>query len=311
LAESVVAIILIRRTPVQTALKAMPAPVESPEALLSLAYSLEKEAARCYLELAATMRLHGEARLAALFDFLAAIEQKHVIQAVERAKQTIGEAQLPAPPTEELPENFDPEAAGSSLLTPYRALAVAVRNETRAFAFYSYLAATAPNESVRRLAEELAKEELAHADLLRRERRKAYRAQDPGARNTASPVPQTLTELWTLCLETEARAARYHRELAGALQRQNDAGAAAFIAAANDEEDCARQAAERIGRSFPEVNALTKPTVRGARRLLEEAFERYSDIAGRSREEEVMQHALSLAERASRRLFLTSLALAQ
>jgi rubrerythrin len=297
--------------PVATALKFMPAPVESPEALLSLAYSLEKEAARSYLELAATMRLRGAARLAALFDFLAEIEQKHAVQAVERAKQNIGVAQLVALAAEELPENFDAEAGESSLLTPYRALAIAVRNETRAFAFYSYLAATAPNESVRKMAEELAKDELAHADLLRRERRKAYRAQDPGTRNTPSQVPQTLTELWSLCLETEARAAHYHRELADLLQRENDTGAAAFIAAAKDEEDCAHQAADRLGSSFPEVNAPAKPTVRGARRLLEEAFERYSDIAGRSKEEAVMQHALSLAERASRRLFLTSLALAQ
>jgi rubrerythrin len=255
------------------------------------------------------MRVHGEARLAALFDFLAAIEQKHAVQAAERAQQHVVATPLAAVPAEQLPENFDPEAGESNLLTPYRALAIAVRNETRAFAFYSYLAATAPNESVRKIAEDLAKEELAHADLLRRERRKAYRAQNPGSRSAPAPIPQNLTELWSLCLETEARAARYCHELAALLQRQNDAGAAAFMAAAKDAEDCARQAADHIGQSFPTGNAPAQTTARGAQRLLEEAFERYSDIAGKSREEEVMERALSLAERASRRLFQTSLAL--
>ncbi|HVW67756.1 MAG TPA: ferritin family protein [Steroidobacteraceae bacterium] len=300
----------MRDRPRTPALKFMPAPVESPEALLSLARALEKEAVRRYLELASSMRLRNETRLAALFDFLASIEEKHAAHIVERAAQGSYEMSTSDLAQQEVPENFDAEAGESSLLTPYRALAIAVRNETRAFTFYSYLAATAPNESVQRLAEEMAKEELAHADLLRRERRKAYRAERFGAPGPLPQLPQNVTVLWSFCLETEARAARYHRALAEMLQSQEDAGSAAFTAAAEDEEDCARQAAKRIGRSFPDLTASGQPNIVGGRRLLEEAFERYSDIAGRSEEEEVMKQALSLAERASRRLFQTSLALA-
>ena len=294
-----------------TALKFMPSPVESPQALLSLGRSIEQEAARRYLELAASMRLRDETRLAALFDFLASIEEKHAVQITERAAR--GGHEIPASPMprQPVPESFDAEAGESTLLTPYRALAIAVRNEMRAFAFYSYLAATAPNASVRELAEEMAKDELAHADLLRRERRKAYRAQKTQAQRPLADLPETLPVLWSLCFETETRAARYHRALAERLRTQDDVSGAAFSAAAEDEENCAREAAAQIGKSFPELAESDQPTVVGGRRLLEEAFERYSDIAGRSEHEEVMQQALSLAERASRRLFLTSLELAK
>jgi rubrerythrin len=291
-----------------TALKFMPSAVGSLEELLSLACTLEKEAARRYLELAARMQLRGEVRLCALFNFLASIEEKHAAGVALRAEQIMGTTSLPDVPAHEVPENFDAEAGESSLLTPYHALAIAVRNETRAFNFYSYLAASAPDDSARKIAEGLAKEELAHADLLRRERRKAYREQGEGARRALAQLPQSLGELWSLSLDTEAVAARYHRALAGLLRRQNDA-AAAFSAAADDEENCAHQMVDRTGKTFPQPVAPASPTIRGGRRLLEEAFERYSDIAARSKEEEVMSQALSLAERASRRLFLTSLAL--
>ena len=290
--------------------KFMPTAVGSQEELLSLACTLEKEAARRYLELAARMRLRNEGRLSALFTFLASIEEKHAVGVAQRAEQIIGPMPLTHVPAQQAPENFDSEAGESSLLTPYHALAIAVRNETRAFAFYSYLAATAPNESVRKIAEELAKEELGHADLLRRERRKAYREQKAGARRAPSQLPQTLSELWSLCSETEAGAASYHRALAEVLRKEHDAAATAFSAAAEDEENCARRAVDHIGKSFPQVTGHAPPTLRGGQRLLEEAFERYSDIAARSKEEEVMQQALTLAERASRRLFTTSLALA-
>jgi rubrerythrin len=294
-----------------TALKFMPSPVGSLEELLSLACTLEKEAARRYQELAARMQLRGEGRLSALFNFLASIEEKHAAGVAQRAEQIMGTTPLPDVPAQQVPENFDAEAGESTLLTPYHALAIAVRNETRAFNFYSYLAASAPDDSVRKIAEGLAKEELAHADLLRRERRKAYREQGDGARRALAQLPQSLGELWSLSLDTEAGAARYHRALAGLLRRQNDAASAAFNAAAEDEENCARHAVDRTGKNFPQAIAPASPTIRGGRRLLEEAFERYSDIAARSKEEEVMSQALCLAERASRRLFLTSLALAE
>jgi hypothetical protein len=56
----------------------------------------------------------------------------------------------------------------------YRSWAVAVRNEERAFAFWSYVAAHGASPEIRNAAERMAREELEHAKTLRRERRKAF-----------------------------------------------------------------------------------------------------------------------------------------
>jgi rubrerythrin len=286
-----------------SALKVMPSPVGSAEELMAMAQAVEKETARFYRELAARMRARDDERLARLFDFLAAIEDKHLVELGRRAAELLGEAPLREAAAWQMPNSFDEEEGSSRLLTPYRALAIAVRNEDQAFAFYSYLAAEAPNEQARKIAEELAKEELAHAALLRRERRKAYHADESRDRPRPSDLPRSVTELLILCCEMERRAARYHRALAETLVRQGKT-AAAFVEAAADEEESARDAAARIGRDLPDGAADIRPTVSGGLRLLEEAFDRYAEIAGRSTEESVMEEAQTLAARAVRRLGL-------
>jgi rubrerythrin len=66
------------------------------------------------------------------------------------------------------------EITSSSLMTPYRALSMAVRNEERAFAFWSYVAAHADQGEIKRAAETMARQELEHVAKLRKERRRAY-----------------------------------------------------------------------------------------------------------------------------------------
>lgn len=60
------------------------------------------------------------------------------------------------------------------LTTPYRALAMAVRNEERAFAFWSYVAAYSKDSEIKQAAEAMAREELGHVSTMRKERRRAY-----------------------------------------------------------------------------------------------------------------------------------------
>jgi len=224
--------------------------------LLAIALAMERAAAQRYRELAVRMRARAEERLAALFEFLATIEEKHAVQISHRTSSTLHEGSPVDLTPEDVPENFGTEEGDSSLLTPYRAFAVAVRNEARAFTFYSYIAATASNDAARKLAQELAKEELMHADLLRRERRNAYRAEKIGGQlPPRAQLPGSLDALWTVCLETERRAAQYHRALAEVLKPQGQL-AAAFLAAAEDEEECAREAAAHLGRTAPAGRVL-------------------------------------------------------
>ena len=53
-------------------------------------------------------------------------------------------------------------------------LGQAVRNEERAFAFWSYVAAYSKDSEIKQAAEAMAREELGHVSTLRRERRRAY-----------------------------------------------------------------------------------------------------------------------------------------
>jgi rubrerythrin len=84
------------------------------------------------------------------------------------------------------------DLAASTLVTPYRALFIAVRNEERAFAFWSYVSAYSPNETIREYAEKMAREELRHASILRKERRHAYHERRGAA---ARPSVKNLQQL--------------------------------------------------------------------------------------------------------------------
>lgn len=282
--------------------KSLPPPICSPHQLMAMAYAMERESARRYGELAARMRLRGEMALASLFDFFASIEEKHAVHVTTLTEDALDQSIDLAQASWEVPENFDEEAGSSHTLTPYLALAIAVRNEERAFAFYTYVAAEAPDERTRTIAEDLAREELDHAALLRAERRRAYHAED-GTRRARAAIPASTDEFWTISLREEWRAARYHRALGRVL---TDLGrdAAPFIAAASDEESCANEAAALTGQAVPEIAPEDRPTVEGGLRLLEEAFERYSDIAERTGDEEVMRVSMDMATRALRRLSL-------
>lgn len=164
-----------------TSLKAEPAgPVRSLEEFFALAHAMEADAAARYAETATQLRLQDATELADLFDRLAGVEQGHVSQVMgwaERRGETSAAGTRPPWP---IPDTFDAppdEVAQSKLLTPYRALASAVRHEERSFAFWTYVSAHAEREEVRKAAERMALDELEHVSLLRRERRRAFHVQ--------------------------------------------------------------------------------------------------------------------------------------
>lgn len=79
-------------------------------------------------------------------------------------------------PTDLIPAAEISDIGDSSLSTPYTAWALAVRHRQRAFVFWTYVIALAEDPLVRRAAEDLAREALSDGNLLRRERRLAWRA---------------------------------------------------------------------------------------------------------------------------------------
>ncbi|ODR92818.1 ferritin-like domain-containing protein [Sinorhizobium alkalisoli] len=164
--------------------------------LLSLARAMEQEAIDGYVALAARMRTENRPDLAAVFERLIAEEKGHL----GKVDQWLGDRK-PEPVSLAEPL-FDDEGAGvvsPELLTSYRAFSMAVRNEERAFVFWSYAAAHAPSEEIRQAAERMAREELGHVATLRRERRRAFhemRRGDPDSMKGDLPAfEQRLSEL--------------------------------------------------------------------------------------------------------------------
>ncbi len=284
----------------RTTLNADPAiEVASIEQIFAAAISMEEEAAARYRDLAERMRLQSVQDLEALFLFLADIEDKHAREVRRRSAAKGAPVENVKSVRWELPEKFEEQEGRSYVLTPYSALAIAVRNEDRAFAFYTYLAAHAPTAEIRLIAEELASDELDHAGLLRRERRKAWRAQPV---EEPVPIPADLASFFARAASVEQLSALGHRSLSDKLSEQGHAFAAnLFATVAEEEEKSAREAGARgstgAGGKLPPAE-----TLRDGLRLLESAFNQYAEIAEQARDEAVMEAAQDYQARALRRL---------
>ncbi|MGD9880031.1 MAG: ferritin family protein [Reyranella sp.] len=156
------------------------APVLSIEEICAIAQALEHEAAKRYAELAIRARADRTPQLAELFERLAEEERRHEAGVLRWAQQRIGKPPDSAAIKWVLPEILDEEGAelaASKTATAYRVLSMAVRNEERAFTFWSYVASEAPTPELRAAAESMAREELHHVSLLRQARREAYHAE--------------------------------------------------------------------------------------------------------------------------------------
>ena len=169
--------------------------------LLGLANAVEVEAVARYAELASLMELRDEHDTATVFHVMCEIEKRHVDMVEHRAESLHQALPLKAeftwllPP--EIASSWD-EVRHSTLLTPYRALAIAVVNEERAFALYSYIAAASDNPEVTQEAEALALEDLSHATELRVRRRQAFHREFPEKRDPAANRVTSVAEFHDL-----------------------------------------------------------------------------------------------------------------
>lgn len=164
--------------------------------LLTVLLTMEEQAANRYADLAGSMERRGATDSAALFRRLAEEEQTHVREVAHWRKNHLPDvgivpADQPLPQAAAEPEEIA-EFANSAMLTPYRALAFAVREEERAVVFWSYVSAQAPDKAVREAAEKVAHQELEHVALLRRERRRAFHLERTERLPPASLSPAAL-----------------------------------------------------------------------------------------------------------------------
>lgn len=150
---------------------------------LDYATLIEEEARERYAELAEQMESHHNFEVARFFRFMLKVESAHEVRILGRRKRTFGDA-----PTRvnramlfdvEAPEYDDVRAT----MTPREALAVALRAEKKAHAFFEKVLEQVKDPDVRALFTELRDEEIEHAGLVEREMAKLppdakFRAED-------------------------------------------------------------------------------------------------------------------------------------
>lgn len=145
--------------------------------LFAVAAAMESQAIAGYSELARRMYDEDKPELGEVFERLVAEETAHLGNVERWSQRMTGKAPDVSVLRAEPDATFDDEGTGSiapELLSAYRAFSMAVRNEERAFAFWTYVAAGSMSAELRQAAEQMAREELDHIARLRRERRQAF-----------------------------------------------------------------------------------------------------------------------------------------
>ncbi len=296
------------------------ADVRTEAELMDIAVGMEHEAARRYGQLAEIMRRRKEPELAKTFADLAELEQHHEAGLTEWAERDGLATPKPAQFTWRLPETFAVEDADNASLSPYQALAIAVRNEEQAFAFYTYLAAQGHTKpEVRKRAEAMAREELNHCAQLRRLRRKAFRAQRGGRPDRAAAV-FSLSGLHRLAWGMEQGSADLAMMGARWLEKRGNASGALLLRHAGTEAERRAQSYGRLVGSSAQAPAstvvehargdglLTGEPAPEALLLCErdamEVLEIYLSVAERAKTEVMLHTAQDLANGAVARLAL-------
>ncbi len=141
------------------------------------ALAIEREAAARSAQFAEFLDDHGEQEAAELFHKLARYEQQHVDELLRRtsgmplpALRSWEFSWLDNAPSEQVNHDFI-----FHLMTPHDALKIALNAEKRAQALYEQAVASSEDAEVKRLARELAGEELEHIAWLEDALRKAPR----------------------------------------------------------------------------------------------------------------------------------------
>lgn len=273
--------------------------VETLDHLLGLANAVEVEAVARYAQLAELMDQRGEPETAEVFRQMCAIEKQHVDMVAHRATSLGRQVPPPAGFSWRLPPELGAswnDVRHSSLLTPYRALAIAVTNEERAFALYSYIAAAADDAGLAQEAETLAREELTHAAELRVLRRRAYHSAFPGERPAAV---ETLADFRSLDRRLARRAADALEAIAASLKKAGDGESAELVSALARREEAAAAATESAPGDTGYRPKSTQPEalLQEALHPLETASEAYEHLVTQAPSDDLLRAAQAALHR--------------
>lgn len=265
--------------------------------LFAVAIAMEREAAERYDALATDMEAQGETDLAALFRRLEQAEREHengigawAGRAGIAPSRTLS-FQWDSP---EAPSREDIAQAGGARMSPWKALAIAVRNEERAFAAYTQIAAKTNDPTVQSYAERMAREELEHVAMLRLERRRAWRGEYSA---TMAALPAAGPPEASDAAELAAYVQAVERETAGRLSSKVQlAEDAQEPAVAGLFQDMAEDVARRAGISAPPPPQHAAPgsgldLIRDEELRLSRLYDAYMRLIETTRDEAVLRGA--------------------
>jgi hypothetical protein len=161
-----------------------PTAVDDAVELYAIALAQAETAASRYKGLATTLgNASSMEPVRCVFETLGEREQERIDEIRLRCEATAHKlpdaSDLQWTPSDLVPTEELSDLADSALSTPYQAWAIAVRHRERAFVFWTYVAAQTASRHVQAASEQMAREALSDAGLLRRERRLAWRAELP------------------------------------------------------------------------------------------------------------------------------------
>jgi rubrerythrin len=160
--------------------------------LFAVAYQIEADAVDRYVLLATQMEVHNNADLVATFRDLARAEAIHrdEIRRMAGDLDVVARASIVAKWNKgESPEAADLGAA-HYLMTPWHALQLALDGEKRALAFFTSVAETAKDPTIKKMAEEFVEEEAEHVNLVHRLLRKHPKPSSSWSDDPDPPNPQ-------------------------------------------------------------------------------------------------------------------------
>lgn len=185
----------MRKEPLLTAVP--PLPVRSLSELYATAFDQAQKAAQQYGALATQMDERFQA-VRSVFEVLAARERDRSESLSAACLAACGKradtSYLHWAPIDLVPAAEIADIKDSSLSTPYTVWSLAARHRQRAFVFWTYVIALAEDPLVRQTAEDFAREALSDGNLLRRERRLAWRAERKIGAEDATKTDEGLDE---------------------------------------------------------------------------------------------------------------------
>ncbi len=277
--------------------------------LCALALAIEQATYESYKELALQMARLGNQDVEKLFRDLADDERQRKLAVEQHVQPGAAKADVDRLVREVLPDLTGKDAltaaGGPYLITPHKAVSLAVQNEQHAFLLFTEIAALAEKPELRLLAESFAKEAFGHLVRLRLARLKAYQREKRHA-DEAPPTPngsqaQTLT--FDEIAERRAYVASWTlTSLAESISKPDDTDAAALLRMlAADMIPAGSAGADAAGLPMPSLaesdaaSLSPQAALTEALRMAEAEFAFYSDAADRALDEAQLSHAQRLA----------------